>query len=433
MKLKYLIKMGLDKKIKSKWFKVVNLILFFVIAFIINIDSVITFFGGDFDDKTTISVVDNTGYSYDLLKENITSVSSSINESTNNSYEYEVIKEDKSIEELKENIKNNIIIEVNNDSENYVSFKLITKGYINTVDYQIITSALTSSKVNIALNNSNIDMNELNNVYREPVIEREYIEDNKNTEEESAAVIMKTVFPIFILPFFMLTIFIVQMVGAEINDEKTTKGMEIIISSVSPKQHFFSKIISSNIFVILQSLLLVIYALVGLLIRSQITGDNITGVVNNLLGSVLTSDFISRLVYILPLTLILMLITFIGYSLVAGILSSITTSPEDFQQIQTPIMIILMVGYMLAIMASQFEGSIFIKVMGYVPFVSAILSPSLLVLGEFSIINVVISGIIMIFTDFLLIKYGLRIYKVGILNYSSKDLWKKIFKAVKNK
>jgi len=38
----------------------------------------------------------------------------------------------------------------------------------------------------------------------------------------------------------------------------------------------------------------------------------------------------------------------------------------------------------------------------------------------------------MIVTVWLLIKYGLRIYKVGILNYSSKDLWKKMFKALKN-
>ena len=33
--------------------------------------------------------------------------------------------------------------------------------------------------------------------------------------------------------------------------------------------------------------------------------------------------------------------------------------------------------------------------------------------------------------DYVLIKYGLRIYKVGILNYSETDLWKKMFKAIK--
>ena len=32
----------------------------------------------------------------------------------------------------------------------------------------------------------------------------------------------------------------------------------------------------------------------------------------------------------------------------------------------------------------------------------------------------------------LLVKYGMKVYKVGILNYSSSNLWKKIFNALKN-
>ena len=51
----------------------------------------------------------------------------------------------------------------------------------------------------------------------------------------------------------MLIIFLVQMIGAEVNEEKTTKSMEIIISNVSPKTHFLSKVLSSNLFVIIQS------------------------------------------------------------------------------------------------------------------------------------------------------------------------------------
>lgn len=433
MKLKYLIKMSLDKKMKSKWFLVVNAILLIAISLVINIDNVITFFGGDFDEKTKIYIVDNTNYGYDIVSNSISETAKAVGESTNNEYLYDIIHETKNVDELKKDLKNEIIIEINEDSENYLSYRLVSKGYINTIDYQILFTSLNSAKTNIALSLSNIDINELNNVYKEAKIEREYLDENKKSEEESSAMIMTTVFPVFILPFFMLTIFIVQMVGAEINDEKTTKGMEIIISSVSPKEHFASKIISSNIFVIVQGLLLIIYATIGLTIRSFVSDSNITSTITKILGEFLTDDFVNKLIYILPLTLVLMVITFIGYSLIAGILSSITTSPEDFQQIQTPIMITLMIGYMLAIMSSQFEGSLFIKIMGYLPFISAILSPSLLVLGEIGVFDVISSMAIMLIVNGLLLKYGLRIYKVGILNYSSKDLWKKIFKALKNK
>ena len=146
----------------------------------------------------------------------------------------------------------------------------------------------------------------------------------------------------------------------------------------------------------------------------------------------MNSGFGDKLIYILPLALILMLLTFLAYSLLAGILASMTTNTEDFQQLQTPIMIISLIGYYLAMMAGVFKGSLFIKIISFIPFISAILSPSLLVLGQIGILEIIISIIITIITIWLLIKYGLKIYKVGILNYSSKDLWKKMWKALKD-
>jgi len=104
---------------------------------------------------------------------------------------------------------------------------------------------------------------------------------------------------------------------------------------------------------------------------------------------------------------------------------------EDFQQLQTPIMVISLIGYFLSMAAGIFEGSLFIRIMSYIPFISSMLAPALLMLGQISIIDVVISIVLLIITNYLLIKYGLKIYKVGILNYSSNNLWKKMFHAIK--
>ena len=313
---------------------------------------------------------------------------------------------------------------------------MITKEYIDLIDTQVLTAAINNTKSAIAIANSDISEEELAAIYNPVNIERVYLDENKSNEEENMEMIMTTVFPIIILPFLMLTIFLVQMIGAEVNDEKTTRGMEIIISNVSPKTHFFSKVIAGNLFVIVQGALLFIYFCLGLLIRKFIGGGEIANglgaSIGNILSNFLSSGVGKQLAYILPLTLILMLITFVAYSLLAGILASMTTNIEDFQQLQTPIMIISLVGYYLAVMAGMFKGALFIKILSFVPFISAILSPSLLVLGQIGIVEILISIAIMIVTIWLLIKYGLKIYKVGILNYSSKDLWKKMFKALKN-
>ena len=147
--------------------------------------------------------------------------------------------------------------------------------------------------------------------------------------------------------------------------------------------------------------------------------------------SLLDSSIGDKLIYILPATIILILLTFVAYALLAGVLASMTTTTEDYQQVQMPIIIISLLGYYLGVMAGMFKGSIVIKICSFLPFISAILSPSLLVLGQIGLIEVILAIVVMIVTNYLLIKYGLRIYKVGILNYSSSGLWKKMAKALR--
>ena len=439
-KLWYLVKVSLSRKIKTKWFVVANVLLLILIAGLINIDSVIKLFGGDFDKKQVVYVVDNSNKSYEVLKQQNESYSSMFNGEDEPSFEIKkTTKDPKKILAEKDN-KDAWVLVFENSDENVLNVKLISDGFINTTDYAEISTIVNNTKSTIALSESNIDPNELAKISTPVKIEREVLDENKKSEDENMQMIISTVFPIFILPFFALTIFLVQMIGAEVNDEKTTRGMEIIISNVSPKIHLLSKVISSNLFVIIQGLLLVLFAFIGVGLRIMLgTGDisNMASIGNldigETLSNFLTSEIASQLIYIIPLTLLMMVLTFIAYSLLAGVLASMTTNIEDFQQLQTPIMIISLLGYYLAMMAGVFEGSLFIKVFAYVPFISAILAPCLLVLGQFSLLEFVIAIILVVFVIFLLVKYGFRIYKQGILNYSSKGLWKKMFKALKSK
>ena len=436
-KLNYLIGVSLKRKIKTKWFVIVNIILAIAIVGIINIDSIITFFGGDFNKKQNVYVIDNTEFGFDIFKSQLENLDSTIAESDESSYVIESYN--KSEEEAKKLIdenKDNIVVVLNKDDDKVMSAKIISEGFIDTIDYQKFLTAINNTKVSLAIYESNIPVEQINKIYENVDIEREILNETQKTEDESMQMIMTTVFPVIILPFFMLTIFLVQMIGAEVNDEKTTRGMEIIISNVSPKTHFFAKVFAGNIFVIFQGALLITFGIIGFLIRNIIGGSNIVNGVGSEIGKIIngimSSGIGDKLIYIIPLTLLLMLITFVAYSILAGVLASMTTNTEDFQQIQTPIMIISLIGYYLATMAGVFKGALFIRILSYVPFISAILSPSLLVLGQISVIDIVLSLIIMVFTNWLLIKYGLRIYKVGILNYSSKGLWKKMFKALRN-
>ena len=435
-KLNYLIDISLKRKIKTKWFLFANILIAIVVIGIINIDSIITFFGGDFNELQPLYVIDETDKAYEIFEEQLSISSKGIIEEDESTFE--IKKLDGDVSEGKKLIEEDddvIIVHLKKDKENIIKANIISQSFIDTIDYQLITNSLTNTKVSLSILESNVSMEEINKIYSPIEIEREILNEDEKSEDENTSMIMTTVFPVIILPFFMLSIFLVQMIGAEVNDEKTTRGMEIIISNVSPKTHFASKVIAGNLFVLIQGALLVVFAGIGMFIRNLIGGNSIMNglgtEVGDIINGILDSSIGNQLIYIIPLVLVLMILTFIAYSLLAGVLASMTTNTEDFQQLQTPIMIISLVGYYLAVMASVFNGALFIKIFAFVPFISAILAPSLLILGQIGIVETVISILIMVLTNYLLIKYGMRIYKVGILNYSSKGLWKKMFKAAK--
>ena len=66
----YLTKLSFNKKVKSKWFIVTNVILLIAIVALLNISSIIEFFGGDFENNTNIIVIDNAN-AYQLFEENL--------------------------------------------------------------------------------------------------------------------------------------------------------------------------------------------------------------------------------------------------------------------------------------------------------------------------------------------------------------------------
>lgn len=428
----YLTKFGLSKKIKSKSFIISNIVLLVLIVCIINIDGIISFFGGDFDEKVKIYLVDNTHISASSFTNNFNQVNSSVytSEEVNNN---ELVLEN-NIKEDDIKGTRDIIVELNNDELNLLSARIISDNYIDTITYQIINQSISSTKYELALKNSNIDVEELNKISSPPVIKRVILDEEKNSEEENTNIIMSVVFPTLILPFFMLIILLVQSIGTEINEEKSTRSMEIIISNVSAKTHLFAKILSGNIFIIFQTILIFLYGTLGFLLRSftpNVTGG-MSDTIKDVLSSLQSSGIMDKLIVIIPITLVLMLLSFLAYSLLAGILASMTVNIEDYQHVQLPIILICLISYYLSFMASMFDGSTFIKVLSYFPLISCLLSPALLMIGQVTIIDVFISIGIMILFIYVIMKYGLKIYKIGILNYSTDNIWKKIFKAVKN-
>ncbi len=424
----FLIKQSLKKKMDTKWFKIVNVLICLLLIGVINIDKIINVFGGNFKDTINIYLTGDNNYlegfnAYFLTNKKI----------VNDEKTYEIAYSSDSIDTLKEKIAdtNNIVVNINLDTTEYLKADIISYNKIDTITYNLLSTSLTGMKTSMALNYNGVSSEEMAKITSPISINRVVTNEKEITASEDATNMSLVV---FLVPFFMLIVLLVQMIGAEINDEKTTRGMEIIISNVPAKVHFLCKIASSTIFVIAQSLLLLLYSGLGFLIHGGIgTGLGESNIIGNLFASLQASGTLDLLAKGAPILIVIFLLSFFIYATLAGVLASMTTSAEDFQQLQTPLMIVLMLGYYIGIMAAAFKGSIFIRIISYIPFLSSMVAPITYILGETTIVDLGISAVVLLIACIFLFKYGIRVYKVGILNYSSKDLWKKVFKSLKVK
>lgn len=415
----YLVKISFNKKIKSKWFIAVNVLLAIAMFALFNLNSIITFFGGDFAKPLEVLVYDKSDISYNYLKSNLTTLASNLDENKL------IVKQ---VKESKKKLKDDEILITLNLDDKLLSAIVTSERKIDQDIYQIIYQGLNSTKQQVLIEKLNLDGNTLAMLSNSINIERIVLSD-KNSQDENMSMLMSTVFPSLILPFFMLIVFLVQMVGGEICEEKTTKSMEIIISNVSPKTHLLSKIVANNLFVLLQGILFFLYGLVSYFISSRNGSLNIPSEITNIWNGLVATGLMKNIIAFIPFLLILIILSFLAYSFLAGILASMTTNIEDFQQLQAPIVFILLAGYYLAIMAGIFQGSIFLKIASYIPLISCLLSPTLFIMGEVTMVDVTISIVLLIAFLYLIINYGMKVYKVGILNYSNEKVWTRFIKA----
>lgn len=427
-KFKYLVKYSLKKKIDTKWFKIVNVLLLILLVFLVNMDYFINLFGGDFEEKESIYVVDHVG-SFDTFSTYFNALASEMG-----SDEYE-IKLDQDILNKEEEIDDEVVVVLNPSDTGYLEGEIVSFNAVSRTTYEMIVNALNAVKSELVLSTSGLTQEQITSLSSPvEITEKVLNEEAQNNEtKENVGAIVTTV---LIVPFFILIVTMVQMLGAEINDEKTSRGMEIIISSVPAKIHFISKVVAAISYVLIQGVLLLIYSGIAMLLRNILASSSAmssTGMFSEIITMLSDAGIFSLLAKGSIVLIILFVVSFIAYAITAAILASMTTNIEDFQQLQTPLMIIMLVGYYVALMAVMFDGSVFIHILGFIPLLSVMIAPTLYLIGEMSLLSLTLSTLLTVVVTYLLYKYGLRIYKVGILNYSSSKLWRKMFKSLKNK
>jgi len=247
---------------------------------------------------------------------------------------------------------------------------------------------------------------------------------------------------------YMIMMFIIiygAMVMRSVIEEKTSRIVEVIISSVKPFQLMLGKILGTAAAGLTQFFIWGIILFIGLLISSFVFGVDLSGSANTSqipeeqMQALTQSEgqFIISEIFNLPLfsMFILFILYFLfGYLLYSSIYAAIGASVDnetDTQQFMLPVIMPLIIGVYVgfATVINDPHGTV-ATVFSMIPFTSPIV---MLMRIPFGVPwwQILISLLILFGTFLCVVWIASKIYRVGILMYGKKISYKEIYKWLK--
>mgnify|MGYP001179647031 FL=1 len=248
---------------------------------------------------------------------------------------------------------------------------------------------------------------------------------------------------------YLIMMFIViygNMVMRSVIEEKVSRIIEVIISSVKPFQLMMGKIIGTSLAGILQFLIWAFLGITAMFILSSVFGvqmGSTSGVQSQQAIEVAKDTMNSNMqMYIkelwnLPIATIIIsfIIYFIGgyflYSSFYAAIGAAVDNETDSQQFLLPIIMPLILGVYIGFFTviNDPHGTI-ATVFSMIPLTSPIVMLMRIPFGV-PAWQIIVSMILLFATFFLVVWFASKIYRVGILMYGKKPTWKEMIKWMK--
>lgn len=228
----------------------------------------------------------------------------------------------------------------------------------------------------------------------------------------------------------LLFIFIVtysSIIAQEIASEKGTRIMEVILSSVSSKSHFYGKLSG----ILLVALTQVIVYLISFGIGFYWIKDK-PAVQSFLAEFSITAIFGDFLLF----TLLYLIIGIFIYAVLAALCGSLVSKVEDVSKAILPVTYLSLAGYMIGLtLGLSNPGHSAIRMTSYIPFLSSYTMPIRLANDNVPLLQVFLSIAILVVTLILLVLFSAKMYRSNVLIYNDNGLWaalKQSFVLMKN-
>ncbi len=399
------MKFTIKDMVKRKSFIVSTLIILILIVIGFNIPNIIKSIKGE-DTGDKLLIVDN---------ENIFEGNLELLKQMDLDYEIEIGKA--TFDEIKTKIENEEIEEaiIIEKQENNIKIRYIVENTTMMEEVpETLVNAINSLYTNMQISKLGLTPEELQSITPNFEFSLEQTEEEKASGNILAMMLMSIV-------LFYAIYFCAYQVSSSITTEKTSKIMETLVTSTSPRTIVLGKTIGIGIVGLLQMIVIVGTALISA--KAFLEPE--------LLESILDMSNITP--YLGIITIIYFVLGYFAYALLYALTGSTVSKPEDIQSANTPVAILAVIGFYLSyftMMNPTSELNVFASLF---PISSPFCMPFRIMMGLASGTDVAISIAILIVTILIIAKVAIKIYSNAILNYGTKMSFKDIVNMYKDK
>ncbi|KZZ84660.1 ABC transporter permease [Bacillus sp. SJS] len=398
-----------QNKVKSKSFLITTGISLLLIFGISNLQNVMEMFNKNEPKK--IAVIDEGGSLFEPFRQNAEALDK----------ELEIKQSSENEDTLKKQVldgKLDAYVVLKSDAEGMPEGTFNAESVVDSGFAYSLDQSLQQTKVAIGTEKLGVDTAQISKLLAPVEMEKNALQENAKSEEELNQARGLVYVMLFVIYFSVITY--ASMIAMEVATEKSSRVMEILISSISPIQQMFAKILG--------------IALVSLTQLAIMIGVGFLAVKDKMAQIDAMSGGVMGISNTSPATIAYCFIFFLlGYFLfatLAAFLGSLVSRIEDVQQMITPMIFIVVAGFMIAMFNLGNPDNTFVTVTSFIPFFAPMIMFLRVGMLDVPFWQVGLSIFILIASIYLLAYFGSRVYKGGVLMYGSSSSLKDIKKAI---
>lgn len=375
------------------------------------VDSIQSMTGSSDEETTVIPVIDESGELFERMEMQLSSSKS----------ELQIEKTTLSHDELLANVKEGeldafLTVALNDGNQIHATYTSMS-----VLDFKfpmVLQDMLQSIQTELKAQELSLTAAEAQTLFTPIQFEQQSVSPSAKTEEELSQA-RGLVYVLMFLIYFAVIMY-ASMIATEVATEKSSRVMEILISSVSPVKHMFAKVIGIGSLGLVQMILFGIAAFVAL----QSTSSEMVDDVYSFFG--FSNVDVVTIVY----ALIFFLLGYFLYATLAALLGSLVSRTEDVQQILMPMMILIIAAFMIAASGLANPELGYLKAASFFPFFTPLVMFLRVGMLDLPLWEPLLSIVIMLVTIFILGWFGARVYRGGVLMYGPSRSLKDLKRAI---